>query len=265
MFGLARTDDFMLSTATLMVGALGQVANLNPSTHAIGLVKNLVISQDTTLTELTQGITNDVVASLVTGNSITGSCEVYEYTSRNLAYGLMLDGTQAAFNANTLVHNPNAAINAAATTLTLATDLTTTYTVGSWIFIQDMNTDRVHIARVSASAFATATTTVTFAGYAIPAGVTFPATTTRVGKVNKLDSSPSNTNFSMKIVGQIADTFNTPVTILIPKAKITKGFSMAFNADNFGNLPFEFVPYVPVPTDPGYDANFAQRLHVFVQ
>ena len=40
MAGEAKTDSFMLGAATVMIGAMADLYDLNPTDHSIGLVKN---------------------------------------------------------------------------------------------------------------------------------------------------------------------------------------------------------------------------------
>lgn len=149
-------------------------------------------------------------------------------------------------------------------TFKVAGDQSLVFTAGKFGYLQEGQDDAVHIFKVASVAYSSPDTTVTIAaGYAIPTGVAFSAAAGRVSLVNKLDADPSlgNKNFSMKMVG-IMPEGNKPITLLLPKVKITKGFSMSFSTENYGNLPFEFSPYTPVATDPGYDPDFAQKMHV---
>jgi hypothetical protein len=263
MAGSAKSTEFLLSSATVMIGPQNQLKSLNPAVHSIGLVKNMTITTETTKTELTQGVSNDVVSSIVTGNTVTVAGEVYEYTGKNIAYGLGLDATSG--------YEPKAAptplaanVAAGALTFKVTGDVTSTYVAGSFGYLQEGQDDQVHIFKISNAAFAAGETTVTIAaGYGVPTGVTFSSAAGRAALVHKIDADPSQANksFAMKMTGVLPEG-NTPVTVLFPKVKITKGFSLAFSTENFGNLPFEFSPYTPVPTDVGYDADFRQKMTV---
>lgn len=264
MPGSAKTSQFFFSTATVMVGTQAEQLTLNAATNSIGLVKNVAIEADPGNVDLTQGIMNDLVMTMVNSMNIKVSMEVYEYTAKNLAYGLSLDGTGSNYAANASSYSLAAAVAAAATTLTVATDLTTTFTAGSWIFIQEGTDDVVHLARVISSSFASPNTTITFTGMPVPTGMSF-TTAGRVGKLNKIDFDPNAAmvSLSVRIIGTLA-TDKRPIGLHFPKVKVTKGFSMRFAADNFGNLPFEFTPYSPISTDSGYNQYYNQRMHVFV-
>lgn len=91
MTGLAKSSEFLLSSATVMIGPMADLKKLNPAAHSIGLVKNMAVNIETSKTELTQGLSNDVVASVITGNTVTVAGEVYEYTAKTwpMAWVLM--------------------------------------------------------------------------------------------------------------------------------------------------------------------------------
>jgi hypothetical protein len=254
--GTAKTGRFHFSTATLCIAPMTKQAEINPLEHSVGLVKNVKVDVTTSKVDLTQGIQNDIVASVVNGMPMTGSGEVYEYTASNFAYGLSQDPTGLVdMGEPVLVDGPTAA---AATEVTLAEALTGA-AVGSWIYIQENEDDQIHIAKLSAAA----DTTLTFTGYPIPVGMAFSAGA-RVGLLNKIDSDPgkANNNFAVRVIG-IALDGNTPVTLHFPKCRITKGFSMAFSSDNFSNMPFEWTPLVPTPNDEGYMSDFKQKMSIF--
>ena len=245
-----------------MVGPMANLKSLNPLEHSIGLTKNLAVSIETTKTELTQGLQNDPVMSLVTGSTIQCTAEVYEFTSKNLSYGLGLDGS--AIVTQTVMEPLAAAVAAAPVTAKMTGDTTTDVVAGTRMFIQEGQDDYVHIAKIASVAFATGETTVTFTGYPVPVGMSFTSTAGRIGLLNKIDADPTlgNKNFAVKVTGVMPGD-KKPITLWMPKVKITKGFSLAFTSQNFSNLPFEFSPYVPVPTDPGYSVEFNQKLHLF--
>ncbi len=73
-----------------------------------------------------------------------------------------------------------------------------------------------------------------------------------VQKVNAVDvgSQVDQPFLSAKIVGSLAD--GTEVGLLIPKIRITAGFTLGFTTDNFGNLPMEFTCYDLTADDANY-------------
>jgi hypothetical protein len=235
-----------------MIGAQSEIHTLNAANNSLGLTKNIQVTSDVSTVELTQGITNDLVMSVPTKRNLSASFEVYEFTAKNIAYGLGLQAGSGYAPISTqypLAGN----VAAAATTLTITGDQTTTFVAGKWGFIQKGSGDVVHVFKVISSSYSAPNTTVTFTGYAVPTGVSFSNTVDRVGLFNKIDADATTSNnvFSMKIVGTAIDN-QTPVMLVFPRVKITKGFAFSFNTENFANLPFEVSPYAPVPTDTGY-------------
>jgi hypothetical protein len=251
MAGNAKTKDFLLSSATVMVGAPADLHKLNPVEHSIGLVKNFQLTADPTYVELTQGVKNSVVMSVKNSDGIKCSMEVYEYTLRNMGYAAGLDASGVSFDSITDIWLASAAYESAGKTMEVNTDITTKLSAGDYIFVQNGLDDKVHIAKIASAVFATSKTTITFAaGYEPAATVAFPIGS-RIGKVKRLDVGATDVQpeFGAKIVGLLPKD-NAPFTILLPKIKITKGLGVAFQTDNFGNLPFEFTPYAGVSTDP---------------
>lgn len=256
MTGLAKTSQMLLSTATVMIGPTADLHKLNVADHSIGLVKNVQVASDPTYVELGQGLTNDTVISVRNGDGLRLSMEVYEFTLRNLAYGMGLDAAGVAYDPITVLTTTTAALAANASTvpITAAANIA----AGDFIFIQDGVGDHVHIAKVASIA----TLTLTLAtGYEVPKAM---ATGARVGKVKmlKMGGTIWQPTLAAKIVGLLPET-NTPITYLIPKMKIQRGFNMAFSSENFANMPFELMPYAGLPTDPFYSEYGPSKLVMF--
>lgn len=255
MAGSAKTEEFILGSATVMLGPMADLMDLNVAEHSIGLVKNVSVSAQNTFTDLTQGVTNSVVASIATGNDVSLSMEVYEFTAKNLAYGLGLSG---AYAKKTVEGAVNSEVSAESTTVDIAaaSDNTSDFPAGAAVVIQGAqgSEDEVHISKVVSASFDTDTTTVTIAD-ATPAGVTFPVGAKLI-VVNELEmrEAPENEYFSAKIVG-VMPMDKKPIALIFPKVKITQGFNLAFGTDDFSNMPFEIAPQVLVATDALY-ANF---------
>lgn len=248
MSGEAKSSNFLLGSATVMVGAQADLFNLNPTDHSIGLVKNFTLSSEPSYVQLTQGVKNTIVDSALTSNPVRATMEVFEATAKNINYGLGLDGSTLSSTGST--YHPNATIAAAATTFVIAgSDVTSTFTAGSWVMIKEGD-DKVHIAKVASSAFST-NTTVTFTGYAVPAGVSF-TTAANITKVVEIGvgSKVDQPYLSAKVVGLLSN--GEPITMLFPKLRVVKGFSLAFTTENYGNLPFEFTPYEMTSSDGNY-------------
>lgn len=259
MAGTAKTSQVLLSTATVMIGPSADVNTLTPDRHSIGLVKNVSYTSDPEFRELTQGVTNDVVMSVKVGDGSRISMEVYEYTARNLAYAAGLDASGVEYETASVLYTTTAA--PATTTVTVA-PAPTGISTGDFIYIQGGNDDLVHIAKVASVAAAVITLA---AGYAIPTGMVFPAAS-KVRKVRALNigaATPSVT-LGCKITGIIDPSQNTPITLVFPKIKVTRGMNLAFSTENFGNMPFEFTPYALTATDPLYADFGTTKVRMYV-
>lgn len=264
MSGSAKTTKFHFSLASVLVGPQASFLSLNEADHSIGLVKNIAVTADPTIVDLTQGVINDVVDQQVTNVNVRASFEVYEYTAKNLAYSMALDGTSSLYTPVTQTSQPlKAAVAAGATTFTMDGDHTADFPAGSFGFLQEGLDSYAHIFKVVSSAFASTTTTVTITGYAVPTGMAFSTANGRAGVFNKIDYNPSaiNTFHSCRIVGTMKND-SRPLVLHFPKIRILKGFNMRFASEAFGNMQWEFTPYTPIPTDTGYSADFAQRMSV---
>lgn len=241
MAGEAITNNFVLNTATVMIGAQTDFFNLNPAAHSIGLVKNFKITATPQYTTLTQGVKNTIVDSQLTNNELKATMEVYEYSGKNLKYALGLDGSTLTTTGATF--NPTAGLSATDTTLTIATDVTTTFVTGGGDWVEIQENDNVHLVKTASTAYSSPNTTLTFTGYAVPTGVSF----TTAAKIRKVAVIPvgSKVNqpyLSAKIVsGDLQD--GAPIVLAIPKMRITRGFDIDFKTDAYSNMPFEFTPY----------------------
>lgn len=241
MSGEARTEQFALGTATVMIGPADKLFDLNEQEHSIGLVKNFALTAQPGYTDLTQGVKNNVVYSVLTSNPVKATMEVYEHTAKNLAYSLALDGSAMAPQTATATVAADAA--AAADTLTVdavadfAADDYVTVTNGADVFIRKVKTIDAAAKSVQVD--------VAFAKAILTGAV--------VKKVNMVavGSKKDQPFMAAKIVGQLAD--GTTVAVLIPKIRVTNGFSLAFDTTKFGNLPYQFSVYDLVNTDTFYD------------
>lgn len=261
MPGLALTNDFLLNTATVMIGAPTELKQLNPTAHSVGLVKNLKITGDPKLIELTEGVLNDVVATTKVSLGLKVAWEMWEYTSKNLAYANGLDPTSGTYAAKAAAYSVSANASSAASSIHISGDHTSTLTAGTWITIYESTDDLIHVAKVASSAFGSDTAITLTAGYELPFAVT--AAAGKVGLANKIDVGLDNSDnfFSMKVVsffsaGQI------PLVLAFPKVKLTKGFDLTFTTDNYANMPFEATIYRPVPGDSFYDTDFKVSVSV---
>lgn len=256
--GDAKSAEFLLSTATLMIGPQSAVMALNPTDHSVGLVKNVMAEYNPTFVELTQGITAQTVMSVNTASASKISAEVYEYNAMNLAYGAGLDGSTYAPNTTSFVLET--AITAGGATIVLPTGDGATWTAGDYGILADTTqVDRIHVFKVTS---VSADTLTLETDYAIPAtggDELWPISTTIVYQVNAIGvgGQTSQPTFGAKIVGVMPDN-GEPVTLVFPKVKITKGLSLSFQTKDFSNMPFELQPYALLPSDPFY-ADFGSK------
>lgn len=245
MAGEAKTSSFMLGTATVMLGPMASLFDLTPAANSIGLVKNFTMTAEPSYTDLAQGVKNQIVYSVMTGNVVKASMEVYEYTSQNLSYALGLDGS--SLTAQTVQTTLSAAVAGSAGTP--ATSITVTsatgLAVGDWIMIQQGTDDQVTVRQITAIATSNLT---------LNAGIkrAIPTAGTTISKVNMvgIGNKQDQPFLSAKVVGSLAD--GTEVALLIPKLRITNGFTLGFKADSYGNLPLQFTLYDQLTTDPYY-------------
>lgn len=255
MAGLAKTDNFMIGAGTLMLGTQARLFDLLPATDSVGLVKNISISADPTFADLTQGSKNTVVYSMLTGFPVKISAEVFEYTAQNLTYGLSLDGSGVATQtvATTLSApvdgDPTPAATASLTSLTGLPD-------GSTVAISIDGTDDNVLVRKIASH---ASLVVTW-DFPIPVDIASGATITKLNTID-VGSQTDSPFLSAKIAGKLAN--GKPIIALFPKVRITKGFNLAFNSEQYGNLPFEFEVMDLLPTDTNYSSFSTQKGKLF--
>lgn len=377
--GSAKTEKFNLGAATVMIGPKDQVLDLVPEKHSIGLVKNFSFSSNDQYLDLTQGIRNTVVYTVKTGSEVTASMEVYEYTSKNLAYALGLEGYELAEGIDmTLSADLNSSVSTSAITAiapqgataddvvvgdyvtiqgnkssnedmvfvgkvasvsfnqATAPEIATTGTIGQLIkavnaqsegllttnmgklTINASSTQNVKMSQNFATAFGftgevdagtglikmaengsvtgsvsisrnnklttvglatdgteielaldativasvaikttpSETTSATFSitfDRAIPEGFSFKAGD-RVHKANLIPvgSAEAQPTLAAKVVGILPEE-NRPITIIFPKIRITNGFNLGFQTDQYGNMPFEFTPFEQTPKDPLYN------------
>lgn len=253
MSGEARTADFLLSTATVMVGPRDKLAELTPALHSVGLIKNVQVTSDPSFVSLTQGVENIEVSSVTTGNPSKISGEVYEFTARNMAYGAGLDASTSDYEPIVTQAALASPIVSGGVTVVLATGAVAANSLvsGDFVVITDTSVDdRLHVGKV----LSISTDTLTLhSDYTMPAGMSFAVATTAVYKVRniKVGAQLKRPYFGIKLVGVLPES-GEPVTVLFPKAKITRGISLAFASDNFSNMPFEFSPVALLPTDKYY-------------
>ena len=246
MAGTAVTSKFMLGTATVMLGPMVDLPNLTPELHSIGLVKNFSLTFEPSSVDLTQGIRNSVVMSIVNGGDIRAQMEVYEYTSKNLSYGLGLDGSAVvaqtvASTVGTLVDGTPGPV----TSIVLAGGGGTAFAANDQIMVIDStNDDRVTVRKIVSKSVDTLTV-AGISGYDIPVGAV-------VQKVNMIPAgNPTDGLFlGAKVVGVLAD--GAKCVLLFPKVRVVRGFTVGFQTNDYSNMPFEFKMLDLVSTDANY-------------
>ena len=385
--GSAKTEMFNLGAATVMIGPKEKVLDLTPEEHSIGLVKKFTFTSSAQNLELTQGVRNTVVYSVKTGSDNSISMEVYEYTAKNLAYALGLEGYELVEGATmTLASAITSAMSTTSITAIAPAGATADdIVVGDYVTIQgnkSSNEDLVFVGKVASVTFSEETppevatdgtisqlikafngqragllttnlgklvincgsderismspafaTAFGFTGETedglIKVGANGPVTgSVSISRNNKLStvglnvnntaleididgdevasvtikttpSTITNATFNItfnrpipegftfgigdrvhksnlipvgagdaqptlgaKVVGILPEG-NKPITIIIPKLRITNGFSLGFQTDQYGNMPFEFTPYEQIPSDPLY-AEYGDKGFAFI-
>jgi hypothetical protein len=263
MAGEARSIDFLVGTATIMLGLPADLRDFRPETHSIGLVKNVKLMAEATYIELTQGLRNSVVHSVKTGEPVRASAEVYEFNASNWSYALGFSGYNVgipALNAGTATITtvealvPSGGILAPADVtgyddFTLST--VTNFAVGDYVLIQVGYNDVVVPRRITTIAGSVITVDAPIKNVAFPAGVT--VNKCLVVPVGRKSEQPF---LAAKIVGNMAD--GREIAIEIPKLRITKGFDVTFQTSDYANMPFEFTVYDQIPADSQY-ARFQEQ------
>jgi hypothetical protein len=243
MAGTAKTTNFMLGSATVMIGQQADLFKLTPALHSIGLVKNFTLTGEPNYIELTQGVQNTVVDSQINANAIRATMEAYEYTAANISYGLGLDGSVVApfttvGSVATQVVGDNTVV-----VVSVGTGEGTPFVAGNTVAIE-INTDDGVLIRKIVSKSSDALTL----DYAIPTGTTIPVGA-KVRKMNVVDigAKVSQPYLAAQVTGVLGN--GDRITLLIPKLRIVRGFSLAFTTQDYGNMPIEFTAYDLVSTD----------------
>lgn len=245
--GLAKTDNFIIGTAAVLVGPQDKMMDLNATDHALGLVKNFNLTSEPAYTELTQGVRNTLVHSIMTSNPVRATCEVYEYTPANLKYALGLDGSTGATAPTTETTVSGSPIVGDDVETDVPVTLATGLAQNDFVLIDYgaiAGQGDVLIRKIASIA----TNTLTL-DLPIPTGITIPVGA-KVKKVLDigLGSVEDQPFLSAMIVGPRAN--GKEIVLLLPKIRMAKGFTMAYGTDNHSNMPFEMAVYDQVSTDP---------------
>lgn len=244
MAGEAKSIDFLVGTATIMLGAQADLRDFRPESHSIGLVKNVKLMAEASYIELTQGIRNSVVHSIKTGEPVRASSEVYEFNASNWAYALGFNGYSV--NQTELTTTVTTAVASSPSgTGTFDVAATAGYVVGDYVMVQVGYDDTVIPRKITATTATTITFDAPIKNVDVPIGVNVRRCL--VVPVGRKSEQPF---LAAKIVGTVAD--GREIAIEIPKLRITKGFDITFQTSDYANMGFEYTVYDQVPSDPQY-------------
>jgi len=253
MAGEAHSLQFLLGSATVMVGAVDDLWQLRPETHSLGLVKNFQFSADPTYVDLSYRTGGAPIFSVRTALACKISMDVFEHTARNLQLAL------GNLPINVEPISKSYQLYEGADGLSYATFMSDTDDhadfFGQWILIQGSQPDVVHVAEVE-TAYVIGTgpfeITVSFPGQPIQPGNDFPAGS-MITCVNVLNvGTPSCPAYlSAKVIGQSSGTAE-PIGVIFPKVRIDRGFDIKFDATKYSSLPFSIKPFPLVASDINY-------------
>lgn len=244
---------FSLSSATIMLGNAftDDVFSLTPDAHSVGMVSEVSIGIDSSITELLNGVQQVAVDAKRTGVAATITGNVFEMTAQNFMRAQAISGTAAQVKRGVLT----AAAAAGATTLTIGSDPIPGETgsaitvlgdipAGSTILIQRADgTDFVFPTKTVGAATGSGPYTVTIsAPYAIPTGMSFAAGD-RVWVVAPVGVGEMNADalYCAKIVGTLSN-YDRPVVYVAPKVRMVRGFQLSFNETAYSSMPWEMRP-----------------------
>lgn len=253
MAASVKTNAFLLGEATLMLDAYSSAASvfdLVPADHSIGMVRGVALTKENDKIDLRKGVRQLLVDSQESNVRTMLSAEVFEFNARNLYYSLSQAKTAAAVKRGVLkttATGPQATITVnsdpipgeSGSAIAAVGDIPN----GATLLIQRLGAENDYVLPVRV----TAVTTVVGSDYtvtaAVPSGVSFPAGS-RVWIVNEIGVGTTEVQdfFKVKLVATLSNN-ERPITIVIPKAKILKGFNMNFDEGNYTSMPFEFDPY----------------------
>lgn len=248
---------FSLSSATIMLGKAftDDVFALRPDKDSVGMVSEVTVPVESSVTELMNGVQQVVVDAKRTGISASITANVFEMTAQNFMRAQSMSGAPSVTVKRGKLTAP---LSAAAVSLSITSDpipgeSTSAITAlgdipsGSDILIQRPNGEGDYIfpTKTSGAASGTDPYTVPIAGaYAIPTGMTFPAGS-QVWIVSPVSVGDLDADdlFCVKITGVLSN-FNRPVTYIAPKVRVVRGFQLAFNETQYSSMPWELRPLV---------------------
>jgi hypothetical protein len=232
-------------------GDATSVFELTPDLHSVGMVRNVTLNQESDQIELRKGIQQNLVDSKKSNVKTTLSAEVFEFSAQNVFYSLSIGSQAVGLKRGKLT----AAAAGGAATITVASDplpgdASTGITAagdipnGATVLLQiPGNGSNDYVLPVRTTAATTAAAPDYDVTVAIPAGMDFPIGT-KVWIVNEVGvgSTAEQDFFKVKVVGTMSAN-ERPITLILPKVKISKGFQIQFDEGNYTSMPFEFAPY----------------------
>lgn len=246
---------FALSSATVMIGAAftDDVFSLTPADHSVGMVSEVNISVDSSITELLNGVAQVAVDAKRTGASATITANIYEMTAQNFMRSQAIAGAALMPKRGRLAAQAaSAAVSLSIETLPIPGEANSGITAigdipsGSVLLLQDPNnTDYVFPTKSSAVATGAGPYAVPIAApYAIPAGMSFPVgTLVWIVQPVGVGDIDADAVYCVKITGTLSN-FNRPVTYIAPKVRMVRGFQMSFNETQYTSMPWEMKPLV---------------------
>jgi hypothetical protein len=226
------------------------VFELTPDLHSVGMVRNVTLNQESDQIELRKGIQQNLVDSKKSNVKTTLSAEVFEFSAQNVFYSLSIGSqavalkrgklkTAAAGDDATIVVTSDPLPGDATSGISAAGDIPN----GATVLLQIPGSGNDYVLPVRVTADTTVATTDYTVTVAIPTGMDFPIGT-KVWIVNEVPvaSTAEQDFFKVKVVGTLSNN-ERPVTLILPKVKINKGFQIQFDEGNYTSMPFEFSPY----------------------
>ena len=252
--GVAQTDKFLLGSASVMVGPLGSLATLTED-NSLGLVKDITLEFNPTFTDLQQGIQNNIVYSVRTGQETRLTGTSYEFTDKNVAYAAGINGDEV----EVITGSPYVVSAAAAGTSSGTTTLTVNVPTTPVTLVQN---DWVVVHGKDFSTITQVVDVTDIATGALTLSGEFHALVTADSKVMKVNLLELGRNTPVqyvcaKIVGELPN--GDAVVMEVPKCQFTSGLSLAFTTQDFSNMALELRPTALVKSDGDY-ANYGDTL-----
>lgn len=258
-FGTALGDGFVLNEATLMIGPLGSAMDLTEEKHSFGLFKNMAITNDKTFQPLNQGVRQEPVAQVLTGDNWTFAGNGYEYNPRTIMYAL----GQAGYTADPTAPRVKVSVTAPAAVgeSTITVDVSTGLAVDDWITLSPLNGNSDGLAYKIKTLALNVITLDRKLVAAVAVGDKIVKSTLIM--TNDQASCSGANYYSAKIVS--ADVNCNPIVIVAPKIQITSGLNLTFGVSDYASMGFQATPMALTRKDAGYDLYVEQgRSKVFL-